>query len=349
MRPTDLRTFLTSAIAARLPVLITGSPGVGKTDIVTSAAADAGADLIISHPVVSDPTDAKGLPWPDKDAQTAKFLPFGDLARAITAVRPTVWFLDDLGQAPPSVQASYMQLLLARRVNDHVLPSCVTFLAATNRRTDRAGVTGILEPVKSRFASIVSLDVHLDDWCQWAIDAQIRPEVIAFLRFRSELLCKFEPSADLANSPVPRGWAHVSQLMGLTGPRDVLSQAIAGAVGAGAAGEFLAYQKVWTQLPDIDALLLHPAEPSVLKKHGVKLPTEPAVLYAVVTALAMRASVVTAEAIILIAERLMNKGRGEFAALLLRDSVRRDKEIIRTKEFMAMAKTSLGNLITGKA
>lgn len=129
---------------ARIPVLLTGAPGVGKSSIVEAAATAARYDVILSHPVVSDPTDAKGLPWPGKDGESATFLPFGDLARAIKATQPTVWFLDDLGQAGPAVQASYMQLLLARQVNGHKLPDCITFVAATNRRMDRAGVTGIL-------------------------------------------------------------------------------------------------------------------------------------------------------------------------------------------------------------
>src|SRR5262245_47390194 len=111
MRPSELHDLLVATIPHRAPVLITGAPGIGKTDIVTAAAEASGASLIVSHPVVSDPTDAKGLPWPSADKQSATFLPFGDLARAVAATQPTVWFLDDLGQAPPSVQASFMQLL----------------------------------------------------------------------------------------------------------------------------------------------------------------------------------------------------------------------------------------------
>src|SRR5277367_501632 len=127
MNPKQLSTFLAAAIPARLPVLITGAPGVGKSDIVEQSTLASNADLLLSHPAVSDPTDAKGLPWPKKGESEATFLPFGELARALKATKPTVWFLDDLGQASPAVQASYMQLLLARRVNGHVLPDCVTF------------------------------------------------------------------------------------------------------------------------------------------------------------------------------------------------------------------------------
>lgn len=136
--PQKASMLLSAFMSASTPVLLTGAPGVGKSSIVEAAAKQNGFDLILSHPVVSDPTDAKGLPWPGKDGESATFLPFGDLAQALKATRPTVWFLDDLGQASPAVQASYMQLLLARRVNGHKLPDCVTFVAATNRRSDAA-------------------------------------------------------------------------------------------------------------------------------------------------------------------------------------------------------------------
>jgi DNA replication protein DnaC len=83
--------------------LFIGPTGVGKTDIVTQACQEANARLIISHPVVSDPTDYKGLPFADPDGKTARFLPFGDLAELSNAKEETVFFLDDLGQAPASV------------------------------------------------------------------------------------------------------------------------------------------------------------------------------------------------------------------------------------------------------
>jgi len=202
--PKQLTSLLAAMIPARLPLLITGPPGVGKSDIIGQAAATAQADLLISHPAVADPTDAKGLPWPKPGGVEATFLPFGELAQAIHATKLTVWLLDDLGQASPAVQASYMQLILARRVNGHILPDCVTFVAATNRRIDRAGVSGILEPVKSRFASIVELEPNVDDWSVWGYAHGVPATLIAFLRYRPELLCKFEATADLTNSPLPR-------------------------------------------------------------------------------------------------------------------------------------------------
>lgn len=339
MKPSELKTFLAKAIAARYPVLITGAPGIGKSDIVSEAARDSRAAMILSHPAVADPTDAKGLPWVGKDQDSATFLPFGELAQAIRASEPTVWFLDDLGQAPPAVQASYMQLLLARRVNGHALPDCVTFVAATNRRTDRAGVSGILEPVKSRFVSIVELEADVDDWCDWAFGANISPELIAFLRFRPDLLSKFSASSDLTNSPVPRTWAHASKLIALDLPSNVETAALSGAVGEGAAVEFIAFRRLYREMPNIDAIL---ADPS-----SVKIPDQPATLYAVVTALGMRATTKNFANVAIFTQRLVDKQHGEFAALLLRDVVRRDENIMKTAAFIKLATGPLGELIAG--
>lgn len=342
MRPTELAALLANTIPAGLPVLVVGSPGVGKSDIVAQAAKASGADLIVSHPAVSDPTDAKGLPWVSADQASARFLPFGDLARAVKATAPTVWFLDDLGQAPASVQASYMQLLLARRVNEHVLPSCVTFVGATNRRTDRAGVGGILEPIKSRFVAIVDLEPNLDDWCAWALTHHIQPQIIAFLRFRPELLNKFSPTADLTNSPIPRTWAHASRLMQLTLTPGVLRESIGGAVGKGAAVELFGFLEVYQELPDLDEIIAKP------QGWGF-VPKKPATLYAVVTGLATKATTKTLGPIVEYAERLADKGHGEFAALLLRDVIRRDGSLMSLGPFVSVLRGPLGQLIEGRA
>jgi len=343
MKPSELQSFLTEAIPARLPVLVTGAPGIGKSDIVAQAARDAGADLILSHPAVADPTDAKGLPWVVDGRAT--FLPFGELRRALDATRPTVWFLDDLGQASPAVQASYMQLLLARRVNGHVLSDHVTFIAATNRRTDRAGVSGVLEPVKSRFGSIVELVPDVTDWSRWAITAGIPAVLIAYLRFQPDHLCKFAATADLTNSPSPRTWAHVARILGLNLAPAVQHAVIAGAVGEAAALEFIAFMRMFSALPSVDAVLLDP--------YSVAIPTEANVLYALTSALAYRATQQNAQRIAQFVERLISERdargdvHGEFGVLLARDAVHRTPAIAQTAAFVRLFTGDLGSLMSG--
>src|SRR5260370_17173095 len=101
VKPPQLRAILAKTIPARLPVLITGAPGIGKTDCEAQACAAANANNIIMHPVVKDPTDFKGMPWVTDGV--AAFIPFCHLHRLINASTLTACFLDHLGQATPPI------------------------------------------------------------------------------------------------------------------------------------------------------------------------------------------------------------------------------------------------------
>lgn len=341
--PKKASLLLAAYISTCTPILLTGAPGVGKSSIVEAAAKAGGFDLILSHPVVSDPTDAKGLPWPSKDGESAIFLPFGDLDQAIRATKPTVWFLDDLGQASPMVQSSYMQLLLARRVNGHKLPDCVTFAAATNRRSDRAGVTGILAPVLSRFGSVVEIQVSVDDWTEWALGANMPAELISFLRFRPELLHVFDGAKranDMENFPCPRTWENVGKILNMALPEDLEFVAMAGAVGEGAAIEFRAFLTMLrSSLPNPDKIILDP--------DNAPIPTRPDMLWAVCTALSKKASVMNCGRIFRYAERLNADGKGEFATLMVKDITRMRPSVSETPDWARLAVSDFGKSFLG--
>lgn len=326
MKASQLKSLLIFAIANKLPVLVTGKPAIGKSDIIEESCIEAGADLIISHPVVSDPTDYKGLPFASQGATEASFLPFGDLNRIIKATKPTVFFLDDLGQAAPAVQAAVMQLLLARKINGHKVADCVTFIAATNRREDKAAVSGILEPVKSRFASIIELEVDTNDWCKWALTKGNMPtELVAFIRFRPELLDNFKPTKDMVNSASPRTIAYVGKMQNAGVPADLQYEAFKGAAGEGFAAEYTAFLNIFKNLPNIDQIFLNP--------DAVDVPTEPAVQYAVSGALAGRINATNADNAFKYIDRLP----AEIGVACIKDASMRNPEILTTKAFTVWA------------
>ncbi|MDP8320843.1 MAG: ATP-binding protein [Candidatus Stygibacter australis] len=325
MRAKQLKEAVKFAIKNKYPLLIKGAPGIGKTDIVTQACQETNTELILSHPVVSDPTDFKGLPFPVKGEHKATFLPFGDLLRLIEATKPTAFFLDDLGQACASVQASAMNLLLARRINGHKVSEHVVFMAATNRRQDRAGVQGILEPVKSRFSAILELDVVTDDWVEWAIENDMPVELLAFIRFRPNMLHDFTPTAAIINSPNPRTIANVGKMMKAGLPKDVEYEMISGAAGEGFAAEFLGFLKIYQDLPDIKQLIASPDK--------IAVPREPSMLFAICGALSAKANKKNFSQIIRYTERMP----AEFQVLLIKDTIKRNKVLANTEEFTQWA------------
>lgn len=347
MKPSTLSAVLSAAWRAFAPpYLIVGRPGVGKTSIIEQAARELGAPLFVSHPAVEDPTDVKGFPFPSPDGTHARFLPFGVPAQILAAAQDAervIWFVDDLGQASEAVQKAYMQLFLARMLGEYALPANVIFVAATNDRTHKAGVHLILEPVKSRFGSIIHLSADLSDWCAWAVAAGLPAELIAFLRLHPALLDAFEPTADIRNSPSPRTWAAFAKILSNPDiPAVARPELLSGAVGEAAATQFLAFGRMYREIPTVDAILLNP--------DTADLPDSVSVLNCVVTGLAFRASEQNFARVARYASRMYNSGQhGDYAALLVRDSVRRVPEIANTPAFVHLMSSDFGELLTGES
>lgn len=322
VRPSQVVPFLANAFKHGRQVLLVGRPGAGKTDMGFQATDSVGFGLLLSHPAVSDPTDYKGLPHDAKDH--AEFLPFAELWEAMKSTKPTVFFVDDLGQAPDSVQKAMMQLLHGRRLNGHRLPDHVVFLGATNDIGQRAGVTGILEPVKSRWDTIIHVETHIDDWCQWAVKNNMPIVLVAFLRTRPELLDKFEPTRELVNTPCPRTWAKLGQWV-----NDGISdyEVLAGCVGKGPATEFLAFVKLATKAPSLDAIILNP--------DTAPLPDadEPSLKYLVATGLSRKATKGNFERI----TKYLYRMEQPFRVMCMKDTVARDSDLTKTPAFVSWA------------
>ena len=340
MKPSQLLSLLQVAIENRLSVLVRGAPGAGKSDLVTQAAAAAGCDMILMHPAVSQPTDARGLPalvrvaGPGGTEETvAEFLPYGQLRALVSAATPTVCLIDDIGQASPAVQAAFMQLLLAREVGGHRVSDCVTFVAATNRREDRAGVSGILEPVKGRFATIVQLDPDADEWASWAAGAGLPPALGSFVQWRPGFLVG-APSPDIANTSSPRTLAHAGRWMllgtdlrrgAVEGAADLERAAVEGAAGEAFATEYYAYLRRRANLPDARAALRDPA--------GLAVPVEPDVQAALCSLLAELVTARTFGNFVRCVTAVEREGGEEFGFLSMRMVRVRDPGLLRGRAY----------------
>lgn len=303
MTPKELTATLTEFIKHQHNVLITSSPGCGKTAIVNQIAQALDADLIPMFPAISDPTDAKGMPWVIDGIP--QFVPFDKLKRLITANKLTICFLDDFGQAASSVQASFMQLIYARSVDGTPISPYVVFIAATNDKKHKAGVLGLIEPVKSRFVTILNLTSSINDWTEWATVSDIHPQVINFINAVPEALDDFKPTTDLTNSPSPRTWENVSKIAYLNLSPSVEYECFSGAVGSGRAMEFQSFREKESDLPLIKDLL----NPS----SQIYMPKENHLIYFLINQLVYKANPKNIERIIEISTHMDQ----EFATLLL--------------------------------
>lgn len=259
MKPSGLKVALKYAFKRNKTVLIVGMPGIGKTDIVKQASKK--YDLMILHPVVDAPIDYKGLGAIVNGK--AVFLPYGNLEKMIKAKKKLIVFFDDLGQATEAVQKAVMQLLLAREINGVKISEHVVFVAATNRRGDKAGVSGILEPVKSRFDSIIELEPDADEWCAWAHKKKMPSELISYIQWRPQMIKDFVPTRDLTNSSVGRTVANVGKHMLDKVPSEVQFETFKGAAGKKMALEFTGFLKIYKELPTFKEIVTSPESAKV--------------------------------------------------------------------------------------
>jgi hypothetical protein len=303
VRPVELTNALTALFPTGRPVFVWGPPGVGKSSLVRQAAAGLGLAVADVRATLLDPVDLRGLPRLDGDM--AVWCPPAFLPRGGTGVV----FLDELAQAPPLVQAACLQLTLDRRLGEYELPAGWSVVAASNRSEDRAGTHRLISPLLNRFVHL-DLDVSHEDWQGWAVTNQVAPEVRAFLQYRPGLLFQFDPAANPRAFPTPRSWQFVSDVLPRT-TADLMHGVVAGCVGDGPAAEFVGFLKLYRELPDLDAVLARPDTAPV--------PTEPAVLYALVGALVERCRQAKAPltAFVTYAARLPD----EFAVLAMRDAL----------------------------
>ena len=252
MRPTEVRLALDHAFSVRLPIMMWGSPGIGKSAIVAQAAKARGRNVRDIRLALLDPTDLRGIPFYNPETNTAEW--------AIASILPQdrdstdIIFLDEINAAPPVIQAAAYQLVLDRRIGEYHLPDGVDIIAAGNREGDKAVTFKMPTPLLNRFIHI-DFQVKFDDWYDWAVQSKVHEHVVGYLNHQKGKLDQFDPASKSRGFPTPRSWEFVSRILMKQAPDSVVRGMIEGAVGAGAMIEFMTYREVYLKLPDPDDVL----------------------------------------------------------------------------------------------
>jgi hypothetical protein len=162
----------------------------------------------------------------------------------------------------------------------------------------------------------------MDDWCKWALAQDWMPtECIAFIRYRPSFLLDFRPTTNMTNSPSPRTVSKAFRQYAKGIPRGCEYPLLEGAAGAGFAGEFLGFVRIFNSLPNPDMVLMNPK--------SYKVPTDAATLYALSGALAARANEENATRFFQAISRLPE----EFSILSVRDALGRKEELANVRDF----------------
>ena len=111
---TDITTAGTQAL------MLWGSPGIGKSDLVRQLAEDLDRIFVDVRLSTIDPVDLRGLPMINVEEQLTNWLPPSFLPNVQS--EPGILFLDEINAAPPMLQASAYQLILDRKLGEYQIP-----------------------------------------------------------------------------------------------------------------------------------------------------------------------------------------------------------------------------------
>lgn len=274
---TEAPAALAIAVAARVPVLLWGAPGTGKSSVVRDLADAMGWPCEVVIASIREPSDFAGLPVVVEGG--VRFAP-PSWATHLVESGNGVLFLDEISTAPPAVQAALLRVVLERTVGDIALPADVVVVAAANPPDQAADGWDLSAPLANRFC-------HLD----WAVDAssvaagfvtgfpatkaaelpadwtsniaRSKADVAAFLAVRPGLVSV--PPTDRASAgkawPSPRTWEMAATVLAATRVLGVVggvqAALISGCVGPGPGIEFLTWMSE-LDLPDPEVVLADP-------------------------------------------------------------------------------------------
>jgi MoxR-like ATPase len=268
---------LMAAIAARVPVLLWGEPGIGKSAQIEGMAANAGlvCETIVGS--VHEPSDFTGLPVVTPNGVVMEAPAWAKNLAA--APNGGVAFFDELTTSAPAVQAAMLRVILNGSVGNVDLGPNVAKVAAANPPECAADGWELSAPLANRFLHLDWRGLSPDDWrrgrrqgwdtvtpkivmesdAMWV--AQAVSLIDAFIAVRPELLHAFptDPSQQGKAWPSRRTWDMLADVLGFIDPADNAAVMIAacGLVGEGAGLEFAEWRNN-LDLPDPEALLADP-------------------------------------------------------------------------------------------
>ena len=251
-----LKNLILSCAKSKIPLLIHGKPGIGKSytvrDVVTNTMKINFLDMRFSQ---LPPEDISGLPVPIKvgDRQYATIRSLPDF---LPKEGKGCLFMDEINQASPAVLNALFQLILDRELlgGSYKLPDGWFIIAACNDFEFNKNVTEFEPPLNDRFLH-VNFNPKSEEWLKWAKDRNISQLICDFISANAD--CLYGSDSMITENivfPSARSWERVDifekQFENKEIDLNTLSWLVAGLVGQTTAEEYFEFTNIYREDPE---------------------------------------------------------------------------------------------------
>lgn len=326
--------MITIAIKAGLVPFLVGSPGCGKSQVAYQIAKTWGLKLIDLRLGQCDPTDLLG--FPHIFGNKGHYVPMdtfpveGD--EIPEGFNGWLLFMDEFNSASTAVQAAAYKIILDRMVGQKKLHKNVAMMCAGNLETDNAIVNPMSTALQSRLIHLELL-VDVNEFLDHSSEMKFDHRIHAYIKSFPKSLYTFKPDHTDNTYACPRTWEFGHKLLQHveTDHPDALPL-LAGAVSEGEARQFLAYTKVFKNIPTPEEIELDPK--------NTRIPQEDSILYALTGSIGHNASKKNITPFMTYVERIPM----DFQIVCLRDIVRRNKPLLAHPSVTGWVEKTTANL-----
>ena len=250
----DYTTHVCACLETNTPLIVVGSPGLGKSSSTESIAKDRKADYYKFVPATANPSDIGGLKIPviEKGILEYFYLTFTNVM--LKAKKETIIHIEDLLLSPPMVSNAIMSLIEARCINNQPISKHVKFVLDTNDLSHKSG-SGQINAALNNRGSIVSFPIDVKGWIvNFALPNNVAKEVILFLHANPDCFNADEIPRGYSPFNTPRSWTKLSEFVKLGA---VSLPSVASLIGSEVGGRFVAFVASLAKFGNLIAKVKH--------------------------------------------------------------------------------------------
>jgi len=247
-----------------VPVFI-AEAGVGKSQAARQIAEELEWNPVFKFLAHLEPEDLGGIPYPDKEGGTYKFLCEESIHQVILSDKPTLLILDEWNRGEKSVMNAAFTLMEDRMFGSHKLPDHIRIMACMNPSEGNYLVNEAeKDPAFRRRLCFIGVRTDPAIWLEYATGpGDFHPLVTSYIQASQNSLTDINARESGKIYSNPASWEKVSQTLvqleknkgKIWDHETTLRFKLGGHIGSGMAEQFIQWSKENTTLIDPEEIL----------------------------------------------------------------------------------------------